>query len=78
MRWPIIAAALFFVQPLIAKEPQLSCEKKFGKMEWQGMQFHRYRLRAENFPPQQTFRLIVKSFDGTQTETFKYLSTPAP
>ncbi len=64
--------ALLFVQLLSAKEPHLSCEKKFGKMDWQGMVFHRYCLRAEHFPPQQTFRLIVKSFDGTQTETFRY------
>ena len=41
-------------------------------MDWQGMKFHRYRLRAENFPPKQNFHLIVKSFDGTQTKTFKY------
>jgi hypothetical protein len=72
MRLQLMAAALIFVQPLIAKVPELSCEKKFGEMKWEGMVFHRYRLRAENFPPKQTFRLIVKSFDGTRTETFRY------
>ncbi len=73
MRLPhLLAAALFLAHPLIAKEPQLKCEKRFGEMDWQGMKFHRYRLRAENFPPKQNFHLIVKSFDGTQTKTFKY------
>jgi len=72
MRRYLVLAVLFFTQSLIAKEPQLSCEKKFGKIDWQGMVFHRYALRAENFPPKQTFRLIVKSYDGTQTETFRY------
>lgn len=72
MRWHLILAVLCLVQPLIAKEPQLHCEKKFGQKQWQGVVFHRYALRAENFPHKQTFRLIVKSFDGTQTETFRY------
>ncbi|MBS0604613.1 MAG: hypothetical protein JSS60_06195 [Verrucomicrobia bacterium] len=74
MKWQILAAALILVQPLMGKEPQLSCEKRIGEMNWQGMIFHRYRLKAENFPPRQTFRLIVKSFDGTTTETFKYFA----
>jgi hypothetical protein len=59
-------------RPILAKEPELSCERKIGAMTWQGMEFRRYKLRAENFPPRQNFRLIVKSFDGTRTETFKY------
>jgi hypothetical protein len=67
-----ILAVLALTQSLCAAEPELSCEKKFGKVDWQGVTFHRYALRAENFPPRQTFRLIVKSFDGTQTETFRY------
>lgn len=73
MKWWLFLT-LLLTHPLVAKEPRLSCERKFGKINWQGMEFHRYRLRAENFPPEQTFRLIVKSFDGTQTETFKYHS----
>ena len=72
MRKYLILAILLLVQPLLAKEPQLRCEKKFGQVDWEGMVFHRYALRAENFPPKQTFRLIVKSFDGTETETFRY------
>ena len=72
MRRYLIFAILLFIQPLFAKEPQLKCEKKYGQLDWEGMVFHRYALRAENFPPKQTFRLIVKSFDGTQTETFRY------
>lgn len=74
MKWRFVAAVLFLAQPLMAKEPQLSCEKKFGQMTWEGMVFYRYRLRAENFPPKQIFWLVVKSFDGTQTQTFKYCS----
>ncbi len=73
MKWWLFLT-LLLTHPLIAKEPQLSCERKIGKMTWEGMEFHRYRLRAENFPPKQTFQLIVKSFDGTETETFKYLA----
>lgn len=72
MRWQILFAVVLLTHPLLAKEPQLKCEKKFGQVDWEGMIFHRYALRAENFPPKQTFRLIVKSFDGTETETFRY------
>lgn len=72
MRVSLLIAVLLCMQPLFAKEPQLRCEKKIGQVDWQGMVFHRYCLRAENFPPRQTFRLIVKSFDGTETETFRY------
>jgi hypothetical protein len=67
--------AIFCVMgALFAVEPQLRCEKVWGEMTWEGMEFHRYKLRAEHFPPQKTFMLIVKSFDGTQTETFTYRS----
>jgi hypothetical protein len=72
MKGLVIAAIVCIAQPLLGKEPQLSCEKKFGEMNWQGIMLHRYRLRAEHFPPTQTFQLIVKSFDGTQTKTFRY------
>lgn len=72
MKWLGFFTALILSLPLFAKEPQLTCEKKFGQVDWEGMVFHRYALRAENFPPKQTFRLIVRSFDGTQTETFRY------
>ena len=72
MRWSILALFFILSQPLVAKEPQLTCKREIGARTWQGMVFHRYRLKAENFPPEQTFRLIVKSFDGTHTETFKY------
>jgi hypothetical protein len=74
MKWLGIAAALFLMSPLISHEPQLSCERKFGQKTWRGMVFYRYRLRAEHFPPKQTFQLIVKSFNGIQTEAFKYSS----
>jgi hypothetical protein len=67
-----ILAVLVLAQSLFAAGPELSCEKKFGQLDWQGVVFHRYALRAENFPPRQTFRLIVKSYDGTETETFRY------
>jgi len=72
MRWQVCVALLLLAGPLVGKEPLLRCERKIGQMSWQGMTFHRYRLRAENFPPKQTFCLLVKSFDGTTTETFKY------
>jgi hypothetical protein len=74
MKWRFVVVVLFLAQSLMAKEPQLKCEKKFGQMKWEGMVFYRYRLRAENFPPKQTFQLVVKSFDGTQTKVFKYRS----
>lgn len=68
-------AAFFALSPMLfAAEPQLSCEKIWGEMTWEGMEFHRYKLRAENFPPQKKFQLIVRSFDGTETETFTYNS----
>ena len=77
MRWQIVAIAVFLIHgitQITAAEPHLSCERKIGEMNWEGMVFHRYQLRAENFPPAQKYRLIVASFDGTQTETFTYLS----
>lgn len=57
-----------------AEEPELWCEKKWGELTWEGIRFERYRLKAEHFPPEQKFRLVVKSFDGTSTDTFTYLS----
>jgi hypothetical protein len=69
-----IIALIFCSNALIALEPQLSCEKIWGEMTWEGMEFHRYKLRAEHFPPQKKFLLIVKNFDGYQTETFTYHS----
>lgn len=74
MRWGMCIAAILLSQMLFAAEPQLSCEKIWGQMTWEGMEFHRYKLRAENFPPEKKFLLIVKSFDGTETETFTYNS----
>jgi hypothetical protein len=74
MKWLGIAAALCLALPLMGKEPKLRCERKFGKITWQGMVFQRYRLRAEHFPPGQSFRFVVKSFNGIQTETFRYYS----
>jgi hypothetical protein len=74
MRWGMCIAAVFLSQALFAADPQLSCEKLWGQMTWEGMEFHRYKLRAENFPPEKKFLLIVKSFDGTETETFTYNS----
>ncbi len=73
MKLPLsVFAFIALMQPLFGKEPMLRCEKRFGQIDWEGMIFHRYTLRAENFPPKQTFRLIVRSFDGAQTETFRY------
>lgn len=74
MRWGILAALIFISQTLCAKEPQLTCEKIWGEMTWEGMEFHRYKLRAENFPAQKKFVLVVRSFDGFETETFTYNS----
>jgi hypothetical protein len=58
---------------LAIAQPELICEKKWGEMTWEGMQFKRYRLRAEHFPPGKKFQLIIKSFDGFQMETYDYL-----
>ena len=74
MRVQILAAALLLVQPLIAREPTLSCEKKIGEIKWEGKVLHRYALRGEHFPPQQQFNLVFKSFDGTRTKTYTYLA----
>lgn len=74
MKWGLFIAMLLFSQVIVAKEPELTCEKIWGEMTWEGMEFHRYKLRAENFPPQKKFLLIVRSFDGTETETFTYNS----
>ncbi len=74
MRVQIIAAALLLAQPLIAKEPQLSCERKFGEVKWEGKVLRRYALRAKDFPPRQQFRLVFKTFDGTKTKTYSYLA----
>jgi hypothetical protein len=74
MKWYMLGLAVFFSQVLFALEPQLTCEKIWGEMTWEGMEFHRYKLRAEHFPPEKNFILVVKSFDGTTTETFTYRS----
>jgi hypothetical protein len=70
----ILTTTLFLTQTLCAKDPELSYKRKFGEVTWEGMKFHRYCLRAENFPHQQGFKLVVKSFDGTQNETFRYVA----
>lgn len=74
MRWRFFIATLILIQGLKAAEPKLHCEKNWGERIWEGMKFHRYHLRAEHFPPNKKFRLIVESFDGIRTETFDYLS----
>lgn len=74
MGWRILGILLFFSQTICGLEPKLRCEKTWGEITWEGMEFHRYKLRAEHFPPQKEFLLIVKSFDGTETETFSYRS----
>ncbi len=66
--------ALFSTQIFYAKDPELSYKRKFGEVTWEGMKFHRYCLRAENFPYKQGFKLIVKSFDGTESEIFRYVA----
>jgi hypothetical protein len=66
--------SLILTQGILAAEPELHCEKNWGERTWEGMKFHRYHLRAEHFPPNKKYRLIVESFDGIRTETFDYLS----
>jgi hypothetical protein len=72
MRWGFFAVILVFVKGIVAAEPQLSCEKNWGERTWEGVKFHRYHLRAEHFPPNKTYCLIVESFDGIRTETFSF------
>jgi hypothetical protein len=67
-------AILFLAQGILAAEPQLRCEKNWGERTWEGMKFHRYHLRAEDFPPNKTYCFIVESFDGIRTETFSYVA----
>jgi hypothetical protein len=74
MKWGFLIAILISVQGLQAAEPVLHCEKNWGERTWEGMKFHRYHLRAEHFPPNKKYRLIVESFDGIRTETFDYVS----
>jgi hypothetical protein len=52
--------------------PKLSCEKKWGEVDFQGKRFIRYRLRAKDFPAGQSYRLFVKWFNGEEAETFSY------
>ncbi len=72
MKMVFFGAALFFTQHLLAVPPDLRCEKNWGEMQWEGMTFHRYHLRAEDFPPDKTYKLIVENCDGMRTETFDY------
>lgn len=72
MRLIFLLAAILTFCAAHAHEPQLFCEPKWGEMEWEGMHFKRYRLRADHFPADQKYRLVVLSFDGTRTETFTY------
>jgi hypothetical protein len=65
---------LVLAQKACALEPELHCKKGWGERTWEGMQFHRYHLRAEHFPPNKKYCLIVESFDGVRTETFSYVS----
>jgi hypothetical protein len=74
MKVGFLVAAFFFNMLIWAKEPELKCEKKWGERTWQGMKFHRYHLRAEHFPPDKTYSLIVESFDGVRTEAFNFVS----
>jgi hypothetical protein len=72
MRMILLGAALLLAQRLLAGEPDLRCEKNWGEMRWEGMTFHRYHLRAKDFPPDKTYKLIVENCDGVRTETFDY------
>ncbi len=74
MKIRFFVAILVLVQSLVAGEPDLHCEKNWGEIKWQGMKFHRYHLRASDFPPSKTYRLIVENYDGQRTETFDYVS----
>ncbi|MES2122775.1 MAG: hypothetical protein V4492_08380 [Chlamydiota bacterium] len=72
MGWRWIAPFVFATQILCAVDPYLYCEKRWGELEWQGMTFRRYSLRAEGFPREKLYQLLVKNFDGSHTETFFY------
>lgn len=74
MRLGFIGGFALLTHQLLAAEPELRCEKNWGEMQWQGMKFHRYHLRAEDFPPDKTYKLIVENFDGVRTETFNYVA----
>ncbi len=74
MRTQFFLFTLMLMQGIWAAGPELHCEKNWGERTWEGMKFHRYHLRAEHFPPNKKYRLVVESFDGTHTETFNYLS----
>ncbi len=72
MGWRWIALFVFATQVLFAVDPYLYCEKRWGELEWQGMTFRRYSLRAEGFPREKLYQLLVKNLDGSHTETFFY------
>ncbi len=74
MRLGFFVVTLILIRGIWATEPELHCEKNWGERTWEGMKFHRYHLRAEHFPPNKKYRLVVESFDGIRTETFNYVS----
>jgi hypothetical protein len=74
MKGGFLTATLFLAAAMWGAEPELRCEKNWGERKWQGMKFHRYHLRAEHFPPNKTYSLVVESFDGVRTETFNFVS----
>jgi hypothetical protein len=72
MKWIASLGFICVFGAIDAKEPRLSCEHKWGQVTWEGLVLKRYQLRAHHFPPGEQFHLVVKSFDGMQTETFTY------
>jgi len=74
MRIGFFVAVPLLAQALVAGEPELRCEKNWGEVQWKGMTFHRYHLRANDFPPNKTYRLVVENFDGVRTEAFDYVA----
>ena len=74
MRLTLFLLTFLLTHTIQSAEPQLHCEKNWGERTWEGVKFHRYHLRAEHFPPNKKYRLVVESNDGFKTETFNYIS----
>ena len=74
MKRIVFAAAIFLSSGLTAADPYICCEKKFGEAKWNGITFQRYALRAENFPADKQYRLIVKTYNGAEARTYTYKS----
>jgi len=70
----LIQLVLLLSYAHLRAQPRLECEKKWGEAKFKGKQIKRYRLRADDFPEGQRFRLVVKWFNGEEADTIAYVA----